>query len=111
MTARSTIRSLAFVLLILLCVQVVAIAAPDGDRDGSAHVRAIAVPCSNVVSTRGSTHHDYTRKRPSAPALLNLVTQHGPTFDAGRLARAVQHVRRSVWTAGPQTGRSPPAIS
>src|ERR1043166_5443352 len=109
MTARSTTRPLVCVLLVLfLCVQVLAIAAPAGERDGSAEFRGIAAPSSTALLRRGSTHNEDAAQRPSAPSLFPLVPRHGGACDPGRLARAVErHLPLSLWTAGPPTRRSP----
>lgn len=113
MAANSPIRSLVCVLLVLfLGGQVLAIAPPGWQRDDSAQFCAMAVPSSTVLLTRGGNDDDHGCHRPSAPSLFTLVPRHGGECDPGRLAGTVEcHVRHSLCTAGPRTGRSPPVIS
>jgi hypothetical protein len=101
------------VLLVLsLCAPVLAIAAPAEDRNRATEFRGLAVPSSIVLVTRGGTLHEHARQRPSAPSLFTLIPLHGGESDPGRLAAVVEHHGpRSLWTAGPRTGRSPPTIS
>jgi hypothetical protein len=112
MTTGSTTRRLMCVLLVVcLCLQVLAIAAPARDRNASAEFRAVA-PSSAILLTRGSSGHDHARDRLSAPSLFTVIPQRCGDSDPGRLAAAVERQGpRSLWTAGPRTGRSPPVIS
>ena len=113
MTARSTTRQLMCALLVLsLFVPAVAIAAPAADRDRATEFRAFAAQSSTVLMTRGGTVHDNARQRSSAPSIFTLIPLHGGASDRGRYAAVVEHrAPRSLWTAGPRTGRSPPTIS
>jgi hypothetical protein len=113
MTPRFTTRSLLCALLVLsLCAPVLAIAAPAADRDRAAEFRALAAPSSSVLLTRAGTRDDHARQRPSTASVFTLLPLHGDASDPGRLAAAVErHAPRSLWTAEPRTGRSPPAIS
>ena len=113
MTARFTTRPLMCVLLVLsLCAPILTIAAPAADRHRATEFRALAAPSSAVLLTRTGARHDHARQRPCTPSLFTLVPLHGGGSDRGRLAAAVKsHAPRSLWTAAPRTGRSPPTIS
>jgi hypothetical protein len=113
MTARFTIRPLTCVLLVLsLCAPVLAIAAPAANPDRATEFRALATPSLTLLLTRADARQDHARQRPSTPSLFTVVPLHGGASDRGRLAVAVErHAPRSLWIAGPRTGRSPPAIS
>jgi hypothetical protein len=112
MTARYTARVLLCVLLALsLCAPMLAIASPAADRDRAAEFRSLA-PSSTVLLSRAGARHDHARQHPSAPSIFTLVPLHDGASNPGRPAAAVQcRLPRSLWTAGPWTGRSPPAIS
>jgi hypothetical protein len=113
MTPRFTTRSLLCVLLLLsLCAPVLAIASPAADRDRATEFRALAAPSSAVLLTRAGARHDHARQRPSTLSVFTVVPLHSAASDPGRLAAAVERTApRSLWTAEPRTGRSPPAIS
>jgi hypothetical protein len=113
MTARFTTRPVVCVLLVLaLCAPVLAIAAPAANRDRATEFRVIAAQSSTILLRPAGAGHDHARQRSSAPSLFTLVALHGGGSDPGRLAAAVDcHAGRTLWTAGPPTGRSPPTIS
>jgi hypothetical protein len=113
MTANSRTRPLLCVLLVLsLCAPMIAIAAPVMDRDGATQFSIVSTPSSFVLLTRAGALHDHARLRPSAPSLFTLVTLQVGALSATRFVEAVERrIPRSLWEAGPRTGRSPPAIS
>jgi len=113
MTARSTIRPLVGALLVLsLCAPVLKISAPAADRDRTTEFRALAAPSFNVLLTRSGGRYDRARQRPSAPSIFTLVRLHTGESDPRRLTPAVgRQTCRSIQTAGPRTGRSPPGVS
>jgi hypothetical protein len=113
MTGSATTRRLVCVLLaVSLCAPILAVAAPAAaDCDCAADFRALAAPSSTVLLT-GAGARQHARQRPSAPSLFTLIPLHGGGSDPGRFAAGVERRSpRSLWTAGPRTGRSPPAIS
>jgi hypothetical protein len=113
MTASFTTRPLVCVLLVLsLCAQVLAFAAASADRDRASEFRALAAPSSTVLLSRDGARQDQARQRSSAPSLFTPVPLHGGASNSARLASTVERrAPLSLWTAGPRTGRSPPAIS
>jgi hypothetical protein len=113
MIVTSKTRPLFCVLLALsLCAPTSAIAASQADRNGAAEVRALAPPSPTILFTRAGARHDQASQRPSAPSLFAVLPLDAAGSDPGRLDAAVQRrLPRSLWTGGPRTGRSPPAIS
>src|SRR6478609_7871639 len=110
MTFRPTTRAVVCVLLVLfLCAPVVAIAAPAADRERAIEFRTLGAPCSMVVMNRGGAGYDHARPRPCAPTLLTLVPLDSAASDPGHFTAAIERrLPRSLWIAGPRTGRSPP---
>jgi hypothetical protein len=100
MPARATTRLFVCLLLVFsLCAPIVAIAAPAAHANRAAEFRALAAPAGS--------HH-----RPATPSLFTVVPLHTATSDPGHRAATVElRAPRSIWTAQPRTGRSPPAIS
>ena len=113
MTAKFTTRPFIGLLLILcLWPQIVAVAAPARDHNGSAELSVFALPSSTVALPHGSSRYDDARHRPSASFLSTLVPRHDRERDRGRLLAAIEcRVSPSLLIAGPRTGRSPPVIS
>ena len=111
MTARSITRPLVCLTLVLcLCASLLAITAPAPERERATELRALAEPYSAALLTRAADPHEHARQRPSTPSCFTLLPLQGATSDPGRLAAAVQlRCPCSLWTAGPRTGRSPPA--
>ena len=111
MTANSTTRPLLCVLLILsFCAPMLAIAAPVMDRDVATHFSVVSTPSSSVLLKLAP--RDHARRRQPAPSLFTLVTSEGRAFDRSGFVEALdRRLPRSLWKAGPRTGRSPPAIS
>ncbi len=113
MTARSTARPLMCVLLVLsLGAPMVALTTTGADRACATEFRAFAAPPSTVLLVRAGAKFDQVRQRPSAPAPFTPVEFRYGGCNPGWLVAAIEpQFVRSVWTAGPRTGRSPPAIS
>jgi len=113
MTARFTIRSITCFLVILsLSTPSLAIAATAADRNRATEFRDLAAPHSAILGTGLGARHDRARQRPSAPSLFTLVPLDRGVADPGRLGSVIERrLPHSSWTAGPWTGRSPPAIS
>ena len=111
MTAKSTTRPLVCLTLVLcLCASLLAIAVPAAERERPTELRALAEPYSAALLTRAADPHEHARHRPSAPSCFTQLPLQGAIPDPGRLATAVQvRCSCSLWTAGPRTGRSPPA--
>jgi hypothetical protein len=109
----STIRSLVCISLALsLCAPMLATAAPGAELHRAAEFRAVTAVSSTALLTRAGGRHDHARQRSCAPSLSTLVPLHGSLPNSGRLAAVIEHpVPALLWTAGPWTGRSPPAIS
>jgi len=88
----------------------VAIAAPAVGCDRPTEFRALAAAHS-ILLARADPRQDRPRRQ-STPFLLIPVPVRGGEPDLVRLASATKrYVPHCLFTAGPRTGRSPPAIS
>lgn len=112
MTRTVTIRRFVCALAALsVCAPMIAIAAPPVRSDRPAEFRAVAAPPSIVLLGRADGRQDHAR-RLSRPFFVIPVPRRGGEPDLVRVAAATKrYAPRCLFTAGPRTGRSPPAIS
>ena len=112
MIGSSTIRRCVCLLVALcLCAPMIAVAAPAVGRDVPTEFCTLAAPPANVLLARTGGRQDQSRK-PASPFFLIPVLQRAGEPDLVQLAAATrQSAPLCLLTAGPRTGRSPPAIS